>query len=267
MSKPKRRCPACGSTNPADAVSCCVCGFVFAATVGSETAAAHPPEPPASTPDALETPAHPVGDGAKIQHTAITDSADWAGPQVQAVEADAPPEQRPHRAAAHRRGMISLPALLALTALSAIGLLAVAVFRSIAEESAMPLSVRPTAATAPRLEITGEVSSTDLLTPTTTLLPSPTPTETPLPSPTPTETPSPTPTPLPTPTEVMRPTDAPAASPTEPPARVTTYRVQQGDTCWGIATRFGISVEQLIAQNRLSAQCVIRPGQVLTIRR
>ncbi len=267
MSKPKRRCPACGSTNPADAVSCCVCGFVFAATVGSETAAAHPPEPSASTPDALETPAHPVGDGAKIQHTAITDSADWAGPQVQAVEAGAPPEQCPHHAAAHRRGMISLPALLALTALSAIGLLAVAVFRSVAEESTMPLSVRPTAATAPHLEITSEVSSTDLLTPTTTPLPSPTPTETPLPSPTPTETPSPTPTPLPTPTEVMRPTDAPASSPTKPPARVTTYRVQQGDTCWGIATRFGISVEQLIAQNRLSAQCVIRPGQVLTIRR
>jgi len=262
MSKPKRRCPACGSTNPADAASCCVCGFVL---VGSETAAVRLPEPPASKPNAVETLA---GDGARTQRSTVTD---WASPQARAGEAGASPKQRPDRAAAQRRGMISLTALLALAVISAIGLLAVAVFRSVAEESAMPLSARPTAATMLRPGITGEAHSAELPTPTATLLPSPTPTETPLPSPTPTETPLPSATPLPTPTEVTlpspAPTDAPAPSPTEPPARVTTYRVQQGDTCWGIATRFGISIEQLIAQNRLSAQCVIRPGQVLTIRR
>ncbi len=266
MSKSKRRCPACGSTNPADAASCCVCGFVFATTVSSEMAAVHLPKPPASKPDALETPVRLADDGARTQRSTVTD---WAGPQARAGEASAPPKQRTDRAAAQRRGMISLTALLALAVISAIGLLAVAVFRSVAEESAMPLSVRPTAATMLRSGTASEVSSADLPTPTATLLPSPTPTETP--SPTPTETPLPSPTPLPTPTEVVlpspAPTDVPAPNPTEPPARVTTYRVQQGDTCWGIATRFGISIEQLIAQNRLSAQCVIRPGQVLTIRR
>lgn len=265
MSKPKRRCPACGSTNPADAASCCVCGFVFAAAVGSETAVVRPPEPPASKPDAAETPA---GDGARTQCSTVTD---WASPQARAGEAGASPKQRPDRAAAQRRRMISLTALLALAVISAIGLLAISVFRSVAEESAMPLSVRPTAATVPRSGIIGEARSAEPLTLTATPLPPPTPTETPLPSPTPTETPLPSPTPLPTPTEVTlpspTPTNAPVPSPTEPPARVTTYRVQQGDTCWGIATRFGISVEQLIAQNRLSAQCVIRPGQVLTIKR
>jgi len=265
MSKPKRRCPACGSTNLADAASCCVCGFVFAATVGSEMAAVHPPESPASEPDALETPA---GDGASTQHSTIIDSVHQANSQARAVEVGALPEQRPDHAAVHRRGMISLTAFLALAALSAIGL---AVFRSVAEEGASTLSVRPTATTMPHLGVTSEARNADLLMPTETALPSPMPTETPLPLPTPTETPLPSPTPLPIPTEVMLPSpvpmDALTPSPTEPPTSVTTYKVRQGDTCWEIANRFGISIEQLIAQNRLSVQCVIRPGQVLTIRR
>lgn len=165
MSKPKRRCPACGSTNPADAASCCVCGFVFAAAVGSETAVVRPPEPPASKPDAAETPA---GDGARTQRSTVTD---WASPQARAGEAGASPKQRPDRAAAQRRRMISLTALLALAVISAIGLLAISVFRSVAEESAMPLSVRPTAATVPRSGIIGEARSAEPLTPTATPLP------------------------------------------------------------------------------------------------
>jgi LysM repeat protein len=58
--------------------------------------------------------------------------------------------------------------------------------------------------------------------------------------------------------------------PTETPtaeSSAVSYTVKQGDTCWAIATRFDISIEQLIAQNQLSPQCVIRPGQTLTIRR
>lgn len=46
-----------------------------------------------------------------------------------------------------------------------------------------------------------------------------------------------------------------------------TYTVKQGDSCWAIATRFNISVDALIRQNNLTANCLIRPGQELVIRR
>ena len=47
-------------------------------------------------------------------------------------------------------------------------------------------------------------------------------------------------------------------------ARVTTYRVQKGDTLSGISRRFGLSVNELKAANRINGD-LIRVGQSLRI--
>jgi LysM repeat protein len=43
------------------------------------------------------------------------------------------------------------------------------------------------------------------------------------------------------------------------------YRVRSGDTVNGIAKRFGVSVQSLMAANRLSAKSKLQPGQVLRV--
>lgn len=48
-------------------------------------------------------------------------------------------------------------------------------------------------------------------------------------------------------------------------ARTIQYRVRPGDNLWAIASRFGTTVEQLKADNRLASN-LLQPGQVLTIR-
>lgn len=65
--------------------------------------------------------------------------------------------------------------------------------------------------------------------------------------------------PLPTP----RPTSTPAPTPT--PRQPFTYTVQPGDTLLAIATRFEVSLEELLQANSLSAEAMIYPGQVLWI--
>ncbi|MCS7054887.1 MAG: LysM peptidoglycan-binding domain-containing protein [Thermoflexales bacterium] len=75
--------------------------------------------------------------------------------------------------------------------------------------------------------------------------------------------------PLPSPTPLPGATAAGAASgPQEPtatlPAQIV-YVVKGGDTCSEIAQRFNISLDQLIQQNNLDANCLIRMNQVLTI--
>lgn len=44
------------------------------------------------------------------------------------------------------------------------------------------------------------------------------------------------------------------------------YRVKPGDTLWGIARRFGTSVEELRRWNGLGRSSLLRPGQVLRVR-
>ncbi len=47
--------------------------------------------------------------------------------------------------------------------------------------------------------------------------------------------------------------------------RSQAYRVQEGDTLWDLARRFGTTVEDLAARNGLSDADFLRPGQVLQV--
>jgi LysM repeat protein len=114
------------------------------------------------------------------------------------------------------------------------------------------------------------VIASQIVTATRESTPSPAPTLTSVPAtrviaPTALPTAAPTDTPRATATieaTIETPTSTPEASPT---AALITYEVKRGDTCVAIARRFGVPVAALIKQNKLSANCFIRPGQVLTV--
>jgi LysM repeat protein/ribosomal protein L40E len=57
----------------------------------------------------------------------------------------------------------------------------------------------------------------------------------------------------------------PTAIPTETPLPPFDYTVKEGDTCGVIAATFKISVQSIIVQNQLSAQCFVSVGQALKI--
>jgi membrane-bound lytic murein transglycosylase D len=52
-----------------------------------------------------------------------------------------------------------------------------------------------------------------------------------------------------------------------PPARPQRHTVQAGESLWGIGRRYGVGVTSIQAQNRLAANAVLQPGQVLDIPR
>lgn len=47
--------------------------------------------------------------------------------------------------------------------------------------------------------------------------------------------------------------------------RTVTYKVQQGDTMWAIARKFNIHPRELMRQNRLEMDAVLRPGDSITV--
>lgn len=75
--------------------------------------------------------------------------------------------------------------------------------------------------------------------------------------------PTSTPTPKPTPKTTPKPTPEPTPAPPEP----IEYIVQEDDTASGIATFFGVTVEDLLAVNGLAEEEaeLIQPGDVLVI--
>jgi LysM repeat protein len=47
--------------------------------------------------------------------------------------------------------------------------------------------------------------------------------------------------------------------------RVVVYRIQPGDTVWGIAQRHGLTADQLMQWNKMKADATIRPGEELEV--
>ncbi|GAB6061856.1 hypothetical protein JCM30394_05850 [Deferrisoma palaeochoriense] len=58
----------------------------------------------------------------------------------------------------------------------------------------------------------------------------------------------------------------PRRRPADTVAAADGYRVKPGDTLWGIARRFGTSVDELRRWNGLGRSSLLRPGQVLRVR-
>lgn len=59
---------------------------------------------------------------------------------------------------------------------------------------------------------------------------------------------------------------APGEPPPPTPTPVLEHMVQQGQTLWDIALTYGLSLEELLALNDMSAEEFIRPGDMLTVR-
>ncbi|MCG5511753.1 LysM peptidoglycan-binding domain-containing protein [Ectothiorhodospira shaposhnikovii] len=49
-------------------------------------------------------------------------------------------------------------------------------------------------------------------------------------------------------------------------SRTLHHRVQPGDTLWGLARTYGVTLQELAAWNRISSDATLRPGQTLLIR-
>jgi len=87
------------------------------------------------------------------------------------------------------------------------------------------------------------------------------------PSFTPTFGPSPTPTVAPSPSNTPSPTSSPTpiASPTPRDDGAIVYEVIAGDSLFGIASQFGVTVEEILALNERTTEDVLRIGDLLII--
>jgi LysM repeat protein len=100
-------------------------------------------------------------------------------------------------------------------------------------------------------------------------LPAPQPTQTPVEftlssHPTPTVAPVPTATPTALPTPTLTPVITPAVAPTPTP-EPRVYIVRPGDNLYRIGQEHGVTVDRLVAINRIANRHVIQAGQSLTI--
>jgi LysM repeat protein len=86
-------------------------------------------------------------------------------------------------------------------------------------------------------------------------------------TPTPTMTATVTPTqPTPTPSDTPTITETPQPSVTPTASAPFEYVVQEGESCWSIAQKFGIDIGVLLAINNFPTdQCPIQPGQTIIV--
>jgi LysM repeat protein len=64
-----------------------------------------------------------------------------------------------------------------------------------------------------------------------------------------------------------RASSAPAPRPSSSSSSGDSYRVQSGDSLWGVANRHGLTVAELAQMNGLSTNAQLRVGQILVVRR
>lgn len=75
------------------------------------------------------------------------------------------------------------------------------------------------------------------------------------------------PTPTPSPTVTSLPPSTPTPTPASTPSPFLKYRVQEGDTIYDIAERFGVLAEDIVRLNSLNDPDQLLPGQELLIPR
>jgi LysM repeat protein len=87
-----------------------------------------------------------------------------------------------------------------------------------------------------------------------------------------TKTPTPTQTATITPTQpTFTPSQSPTVTNTPQPSITNTasapflYVVQENDSCYAIAEKFGIQIDILLALNNLTSDCLIQPGQEIMV--
>lgn len=113
------------------------------------------------------------------------------------------------------------------------------------------------------LDLTAELSSAYKAGSLGVVAPPPKATDGPTPTPGPTNTPGPSPTPTNTRPPTQTPTPLP--SPTAQPDGTIVYTIQANDTLYGIAARFGVTLEDLLAYNNLTANALLSIGQPLIL--
>jgi LysM repeat protein len=317
-SKSHKRCPACGSSNPADAWECEMCGTSFsdvkaprsvqqanAQPKAGASAPAPQPQPPAPKP----SPAKPA--------PASAAQAQSAKPQARTTHGASAPKPAANTAAASKpttdafnapiknagsmkkptplyasKPRFGLGSLVALVFVAAFGIAAImfgmnALQNNVPAAPAQPIAVTLDATSAV-LALPTETSVAPAVLPAATAAPTDAPTA--LATEAPIEAPAIVPTVAPPATATVEPTTAPSPTPAQKPSatpratstpaatatvaattapigtgETVSYTVKGGDTCGAIAKRLGITVAQIIQQNKLDERCFLNVNQVLTI--
>lgn len=306
-SKSRKRCPACGSSNPIDAWECEMCGVSFSdakppkslqqADAQHKASAAAPTPQPKSAPP-KSTPVSTTQTSAAKPQTKSANGKSTTKPATTSAAATTKTATDTINAPIKNAGSIKKPkplyaskprfglgSLVALVFVAAFGIAAI-VFGMNTLNSGNNTPAAPAQPAAFTLDVTFTAVPTEgnaaQSATTPTALPTVAPTDAPIEVPA--VVPTVEPTMMPAPAATTEPTLAPPATnsgkpsatprPTQTPAATSaplgtgetvTYTVKGGDTCGAVAKRLGVTVAQIIQQNKLDERCFLNVGKVLTI--